>query len=378
MSLNEPNRAQADGVADGAPAYVKAIAPYQGGRAIEEVARAYGLDPARIIKLASNENPLGMPESARQAAVAALADVGRYPDGDAHALRLALASRHGIPPNWLTFGNGSNDILVLAAQALVAAGQSIVYSQYSFAVYPLATQAIGAQGIVVPARDHGHDLEAMAAAVRDDTRLMFIANPNNPTGTFASGPQLRRLIEGLPAHVAVVLDEAYTEYLDPALRYDAIRWVREFPNLIVSRTFSKAFGLAGLRIGFAVAQPALTDLMNRVRQPFNVNLAGQAAAVAALKDTAFLERSRELNSAGMKQLEAGFKALGLNYVPSHGNFVLVEVGDAARVNEALLRAGIIVRGVGNYGLANWLRVTIGLPEENAALLAALEPILGGV
>ena len=377
MSPTEPNRS-AGGVAEGAPSYVKAIAPYQGGRSIDEVARAYGLDPAGIIKLASNENPLGMPQSTQRAAVAAMAEVGRYPDGDAHTLRLALASRFSVPADWLTFGNGSNDILVLAAQALVAAGQSVVYSQYSFAVYPLATQAIGAHGIVVPAKDHGHDLDAMAAAVRDDTRLMFIANPNNPTGTFASGEQLRRLIERLPSRVAVVLDEAYTEYLDPALRYDSIGWVREFPNLIVSRTFSKAFGLAGLRIGFAVAQPALTDLMNRVRQPFNVNIAGQAAAVAALNDADFLERSRRLNSAGLTQLTEGFKALGLKFVPPHGNFVLVEVGDAARVNEALLRAGIIVRGVANYGLSTWLRVTVGLPEENAAFLAALDPILRGV
>ena len=375
MPLNEPNRSAA---ADAAPSYVKAIAPYQGGRAIEEVARAYGLDAARIIKLASNENPLGMPESARRAAIAAMADVGRYPDGDAHALRVALAARHDVPADWLTFGNGSNDILVLAAQALCAAGQSIVHSQYAFAVYPLATQAIGARGIVVPARDHGHDLDAMVAAIEDDTRLMFIANPNNPTGTFASGDALHRLLERVPGRVAVVLDEAYTEYLEPAQRYDSIGWVRDFPNLIVSRTLSKAYGLAGLRVGFAVAQPALTDLMNRVRQPFNVNIPAQAAAVAALNDTAFLERSRELNLAGRRQLQEGFEALGLKYVPSYGNFVLVEVGDAARVNEALLRAGIIVRGVANYGLPTWLRVSVGLPEENAALLAALGPILRGV
>ena len=376
-----PNASTPDAGADvirGAPAYVKAIAPYQGGRPIEEVARAYGLDPAKIVKLASNENPLGMPDSARRAAIEAMTDVGRYPDGNAHDLREEMAKRFGVPSNWLTFGNGSNDILVLAAQAFCSAGQSIVYAQYSFAVYPLATQAIGARGIVVPAREFGHDLDAMATAIQDDTRLVFLANPNNPTGTFQPGERIRAFLEKVPPRVVVVLDEAYTEYLDPSQRYDAIGWVREFPNLVVSRTFSKAYGLAGLRIGVAVAQPPLTDLLNRVRQPFNVNLPAQAAAIAALADAGFLERSRQLNRDGMKQLQAGFDALGLRYVPSHGNFILVEVGDADRINEALLKKGIIVRGVANYGLPSWLRVTIGLPEENAAFLEALGPIVRGV
>ncbi len=378
MSPTAPTPSAETDAIRGAPAYVKAIAPYQGGRPIEEVARAYGLDPARIIKLASNENPLGMPESARRAAADALADVGRYPDGNAHDLREVMAQRFGVPADWLTFGNGSNDILVLAAQAFCSAGQSVVYSQYSFAVYPLATQAIGARGIVVPARDLGHDLDAMAAAIDTDTRLVFVANPNNPTGTFETGERLRAFLERVPQRVVVVLDEAYTEYLEPALRYDSVGWTREFPNLVVSRTFSKAFGLAGLRIGFAIAQPPLTELLNRVRQPFNVNLPAQAAAIAALNDAGFLERSRQLNRDGMKQLEAGFDALGLRYVPSHGNFILVEVGDAGRINEALLKQGVIVRAVGNYGLPTWLRITIGLPEENAAFLAALGPLVRGV
>lgn len=362
----------------GAPPYVKAIAPYQGGRPIEEVARIYGLDPAKIVKLASNENPLGMPESARRAATEALADVGRYPDGNAHDLREVMAKRFDVPAEWLTFGNGSNDILVLAAQAFCSAGQSVVYSQYSFAVYPLATQAIGARGIVVPAHNLGHDLDAMAAAIEADTRLVFVANPNNPTGSFETGERIRAFLARVPPRVVVVLDEAYTEYLEPALRYDSVGWTREFPNLVVSRTFSKAYGLAGLRIGFAIAQPPLTDLLNRVRQPFNVNLPAQAAAIAALNDADFLERSRQLNRDGKQQLQAGFEALGLRYAPSYGNFVLVEVGDAARINEALLKQGVIVRGVGNYGLPNWLRITIGLPEENAAFLEALGPLIRGV
>lgn len=358
------------------PPHVRAIAPYQGGRPIEEVARHYGLDPERIVKLASNENPLGLPDSARDAMALEMTRIGRYPDGNGFELKAALSKRHRVPADWLTLGNGSNDILELAARALCAPGQSIVYSQYSFAVYALATQALGAQAIVVPARDHGHDLDAMAAAVRADTRIVFVANPNNPTGTFVDGPALRRFIAAIPPHVCIVLDEAYTEYLDPALRYDAIGWVADTPNLLVSRTFSKAFGLAGLRVGFAVAQPAITDLLNRVRQPFNVNALALAAAVAALNDSAFLERSRDVNRAGLEQLQQAFDRMGLRYVRSFANFVLVEVGDAAAVNESLLRAGVIVRPVGNYGLPTWLRVSVGLPQENAVFLDALARALG--
>lgn len=357
--------------ADASPTYVKAIAPYQGGRPIEEIARAYGLAPDRIVKLASNENPLGMPDSAREAMTKAISQLGRYPDGNGFDLKQALAARHSVPADWLTLGNGSNDILELAARALCSAGESIVYSQYSFAVYALATQSLGAKAIVVPARDLGHDLDAMVRAVRDDTRLVFVANPNNPTGTYLSGDALERFFDSIPSRVAIVLDEAYTEYLEPQLRYDAIQWVRRFPNLIVSRTFSKAYGLAGLRVGFAVAQPPITDLLNRIRQPFNVNSLAQAAAIAALGDEAFLEKSRVLNRAGIAQLQAGFERLELRYVPSYGNFVLVEVGDAAAVNEAMLRAGVIVRPVANYGLPTWLRITVGLAHENEAVLKVL-------
>ncbi|MGE0312581.1 MAG: histidinol-phosphate transaminase [Lautropia sp.] len=364
------------GAAAASPVYVKGIAPYQGGRPIEEIAREYGLDADRIVKLASNENPLGMPDSARAAVTQAMRQIGRYPDGNGFDLKRALAARHDVPADWLTLGNGSNDILELAAHALCAPGQSIVYSQYSFAVYALATQALGARAIVTPARDLGHDLDAMASAIRDDTRLVFVANPNNPTGTYLSAAALERFIDAVPSRVAIVLDEAYTEYLDPSLRADSIGWVRKHPNLIVSRTFSKAYGLAGLRVGFAVAQPAITDLLNRIRQPFNVNSLAQAAAVAALGDEAFLARSLALNRDGLAQLQQGFERLGLRYVPSFGNFVLVEVGDAAAVNESMLRAGVIVRPVANYGLPTWLRISVGLAAENDAALAALAGALG--
>lgn len=361
------------------PDYVRAISPYIAGKPISEVAREFGLDEAGIVKLASNENPLGMPASAQRAVADAVAELGRYPDSNGFALKAALSARFGVPEDWLTLGNGSNDILELAAHALVEPGQSIVYAEYSFAVYALATQEIGARAIEVPARDYGHDLDAMGAAIAPDTRLVFIANPNNPTGTFVPAAQIEAFLQRVPAHVVVVLDEAYNEYLDADQQYDSLAWVRRYPNLLVSRTFSKAYGLAGLRVGYAVAQPELTDLLNRVRQPFNVNSVAQAAAVAALGDSEFLRRSAELNRAGKAQLTEAFDRLGLESVPSSGNFVLVRVGDddgaGARVNVALLKQGVIVRPVGNYNLPRWLRVTIGLPEENAAFIAALERAL---
>ncbi|MFN5513083.1 MAG: histidinol-phosphate transaminase [Burkholderiales bacterium] len=359
-----------------APDWIRAIAPYQGGRPISEVAREFGLDEARIVKLASNENPLGMPESARQAMLAAAAELGRYPDANGFDLKGALSRRFGVPSDWITLGNGSNDILELVSQAFLKPGSSAIYAQHSFAVYELATQARGARAIVVPARNFGHDLAAMRAAIAPDTRVMFIANPNNPTGTFIPGADIEAFLASVPPEVLVVLDEAYNEYLEPQDRYDALAWVRRFPNLVVSRSFSKAYGLAGLRVGYGVAQPAITDLLNRVRQPFNVNSIAQAAAVAALADTDFLERSRAVNTTGRRQLSQAFEAMGLRYLPSYGNFVLVEVGDAAAVNLALLKAGVIVRPVGNYGLPTWLRISVGLPEENDRFLTALAATLG--
>ena len=362
------------------PAYIRAIAPYIGGRPISEVAREFGLDEAKIVKLASNENPLGMPESARQAMLAAMTELARYPDGNGFDLKRALSAKYDVPDTWLTLGNGSNDILELAAHAFLTPGTSAVYAQHAFVVYPLATQETGAAGIVVPATaGYGHDLAAMRAAIRADTRMVFIANPNNPTGTFLKPAEIEAFLAAVPGEVVVVLDEAYNEYLAPELRFDAVQWVRRFPNLILSRTMSKAYGLAGLRVGYAVAQAEITDILNRIRQPFNVNTAAQAAAVAALADQAFLDKSYAVNAAGYRQLTAGFTALGLEYLPSFGNFVLVKVGSDARagqrVNLALLKRGIIVRPVDNYGLPQWLRVSIGLPEENAALLAALPEAL---
>ncbi|TAN30932.1 MAG: histidinol-phosphate transaminase [Castellaniella sp.] len=363
-----------------APAHIRAIAPYQAGKPIEELAREYGLDPASIIKLASNENPLGCSRRVREALAQAAADLpGRYPDANGFDLKADLAAFQDVPMNWITLGNGSNDLLELASLALLDAGLSAVYAEHAFVVYQLSTQARGARHIMVPARDYGHDLSAMLDAIADDTRLVFIANPNNPTGTHLPAADVHAFLgqvrDRYDDRVTVLLDVAYDEYLDPAERADYAGWVREFPNLIVTRTFSKAYGLAGLRVGYALAQPALTDLLNRVRQPFNVGVLAQLAARVALKDTDFLAQTHALNRRGRAQLQDGFARLSLDYVPSHTNFVLVRVGDAAAVNEQLLRRGIIVRPVAGDGLPHHLRVTIGLPAENERLLQALAGIL---
>lgn len=361
------------------PPHIAAIAPYQAGKPIEELAREFGLDPANIVKLASNENPLGMPASAQRAIAQAVAGLGRYPDPAGFDLKKALSERYGVPQNWLTLGNGSNDILELVASALLEPSSSVVYSQYAFVVYRLATQARGAQHIVVPARNHGHDLPAMLEAITDTTRLIFIANPNNPTGTYLPNEALESFLASVAqrhgSRVTVILDEAYNEFLEPQQRVDSVGLVKRYPNLLVSRSFSKAYGLAGLRVGFGVAQPSLTDLLNRVRQPFNVNSLAQAAAIAALGDTQFLKESFEVNRAGKAQLQGAFDQLGLTYIPSYANFVLVKVGDAAYVNLELLRRGVIVRPVKGDGLPEWLRVSIGLEHENQKFIDSLTAIM---
>ena len=360
--------------------YVREIAPYVGGRPISEVAREFGLDEAKIVKLASNENPLGMPDSAKQAMLKAAEDLARYPDSNGFELKNVLAKKFSVPFEWITLGNGSNDILELTTRAVAHEGDEIVFSKHAFAVYPLATQAVGAKAVEVPATsDLGHDLPAMLKAINAKTRLVFVANPNNPTGSFLTAKAIEQFIEQVPAHVVIVVDEAYNEFLTPEQQYNAVDWVRRFPNVILSRSFSKAYGLAGLRIGYGIAQNNLTDLLNRIRQPFNVNSLAQAAAIAALGDHEFLKKCYDLNQAGYIQLTQAFDQMGLKYIPSSGNFVLVKVGDQAdsgpKVNLELLKAGVIVRPVGNYGLPEWLRISIGLPEENEVFIKALKNIL---
>jgi len=354
-----------------APDYVRAIAPYVGGKPIDEVARELDLDPATIIKLASNENPRGASPKVQAAIAAALGDLTRYPDGNGYALKAALASRLRVAPEQIVLGNGSNDVLELVTQAFLRPGDDALYSQYAFIVYPLATQARGAHGIEVAAKDHGHDLDAMLAAITGNTRVVFIANPNNPTGTWLAGDVVERFISAVPRDVIVVLDEAYDEFLDPSERVHSTAWISRYPNLVVSHTFSKAHGLAALRVGYGVMDAAIADLLNRVRQPFNVNSLAQTAALAALEDTQYVEDSRVLNREGRRQLEAGLQALRLRYLPSRGNFVLFEAGDAMAVYQALLRQGVIVRPVANYGLPAWLRVTVGTAQENERFLASL-------
>ncbi|OZA25685.1 MAG: histidinol-phosphate transaminase [Hydrogenophilales bacterium 17-61-9] len=358
-----------------APDYVRAIAPYQPGKPISELAREFGLAEGDIVKLASNENPLGPSPMALAAAQDALYGMALYPDGAGFALKARLSGKLGVAANQIVLGNGSNDVLDMAARAFLTAGTSSVYAQHAFAVYPIATQTVGAQGIAVAAKNYGHDLAAMRAAIRDDTRVLWIANPNNPTGTFLPWAEIEAFLETVPARVLVVLDEAYGEYLPTDDRCDTLAWIERFPNLLISRTFSKAYGLAGLRVGYGVGHPDVIDLLNRVRHPFNVNAPALAAAEAALDDIEFLLRSYALNRAGMAQLVAGLAELNIETVPSKGNFLLAKVGDAARINAELLKRGVIVRPVANYGLPEFLRVSVGLAGQNARFLDALSVVL---
>lgn len=363
------------GLCDLAPSYIRSIAPYQPGKPISELAREMGLEVSQIVKLASNENPLGISPKAYEAMQDTLEEIARYPDGNSFALRDAISRKFQLKPDQLVFGNGSNDILELAARTFLTPGSEAIYSQHAFAVYPLVTQAVGAKGVVVPAVDFGHDLTAMLKAITAATKLIFIANPNNPTGTLLARDALLAFMLAVPKNVLVVLDEAYDEYLSAEYKSQAISWLAEFPNLIISRTFSKAYGLAGLRIGFAMAAAEVADMMNRVRQPFNVNSLAQVAAVATLEDEAFVERSYALNQAGMQQITQGLSNLGLHYIPSFGNFVSFRIGQAGEVYQKLLKKGVIVRPVANYEMPDYLRVSIGLLAENARFLEALQQII---
>src|ERR671930_1631068 len=308
------------------PSYVRSIAPYQPGKPIAELAREMGLDERTVVKLASNENPRGIGPRTRAAIDAALADVARYPDGNGFELKQALSARYGVDMACIVLGNGSNDVLEMVAAAFLGPGRAAVISQHAFAVYPLATQARGARSIVVPAKNYGHDLETMARAIDDETYVVWVANPNNPTGTFARSDEVEAFLRRVPERVLVVVDEAYNEYLPRELRGDSVKWLKRHPNLILTRTFSKAYGLAGLRVGYAFAHASVADIMNRVRQPFNVNSIALAAARAALGDMEFVARSYAENLQGLAQLQQGARSLGLDYIPSFANFRTIRVG----------------------------------------------------
>lgn len=355
---------------------VQRLSPYVPGKPVEELAREFGLRPQDIVKLASNENPLGPSPAVKKAIEAALPELTRYPDGNGFALKQALATKLGVPTASITLGNGSNDILELVTRAFVGPEHEVIFSDHAFAVYPIVTQAVGATAVSVPAKDWGHDLPAMAAAISDATRMIFIANPNNPTGTWIERVELEAFLAQVPETVMVVLDEAYTEYVETDDVPNGMDYLAQYPNLLVSRTFSKAYGLAALRVGYGVSSPQIADALNRVRQPFNVNSLALAAALAALQDEAYLIESRRINRLGMQQLEDGSALMGLSWIPSRGNFLAIDLGrEAAPVFQALLREGVIVRPVANYGMPNHLRVTVGLPEENQRFLDVLKQVL---
>ena len=362
--------------------HVRSLSPYVPGKPIEELQRELGLSD--IIKLASNENPFGPSPAALEAMQSALTDTWLYPDGSGHILKQKLAAKLGVQANQITLGNGSNDALVLLAEAFLAPGLEAVYSQYGFAVYPIAIQATGALGIAVPAlgadssmpppsMELGHDLAAMARAINERTRVVFIANPNNPTGTWVSAGELESFIAAVPPNVIVALDEAYFEYTAGMNLQNGIGWIERFPNLVVFRTFSKAYGLAGVRVGYAVSHASVADMLNRVRQAFNVSAVGLAGAAAALDDTTHVAAAVNVAIAERARVAARLTELGTKVVPSAGNFLLLHAGVNARAKfEALLRLGIIVRPVGNYQLPAHLRVTLGTVEQNDRFLRAWE------
>ncbi len=355
---------------------VRGLQPYSPGKPMAELEREFGISD--VVKLASNENPLGPSDESLAAMRAGLSGVSRYPDGASFELKRGLSAHLGIAPGQITLGNGSNEILSIIAETFLSGSEEAIYSEFAFVVYGLAVQATGATARIAPANNApgsqplGHSLEAMSALVNGRTRLVFIANPNNPTGTWLAPADLRAFIDALPPGVLVVIDEAYREYMTAGDSPDTLSWLGAYPNLIVCRTFSKMYGLAGVRVGYAVSHPELAELLNRVRQPFNVNALGQAAALAALGAEHHVRRSRRVNEEGMAQLHAGLAEFGWSVPPSAGNFILADTGGPAEPwYEGLLRAGIIVRPVGNYGLPRHLRITVGLPDQNSRLLRAL-------
>lgn len=352
---------------------VQALSPYVPGKPIAELERELGL--SNIIKLASNENPLGPSPAALRAVERAAQELALYPDGSGFALKSAISARFGLAPAQLTLGNGSNDLLDMIARAFLAPGRRSVFAQYSFAVYPISTQAVGAQAVEVPAFLYGHDLDAMATAAQG-AAVVWLANPNNPTGTWFDRAAFERFMAQVPESVLVVLDEAYSEYVDEPAYPNGLEYLPTYANLVVCRTFSKAYGLAGLRVGYSASSPDIADMLNRVRQPFNVSSVALAAAEAVLADDEYLKRSVAVNRAGLAQVADGLRERDLAVIPSIGNFITFDCGRPAQpVFQALLREGVIVRPVGNYGMPDHLRVSIGTHEQNARFLAALCKVL---
>lgn len=363
------------------PAYptLNNITPYKTGKPIDELARELNIPIENIVKLASNENPLGCSPHATEAMKQALADTARYPDGSGYYLKEAIIEHHvseaSLTYDNITLGNGSNDVLDIITRTFVSHADSTVFSQYAFAVYWLATKAAGAETIIVPAVDYAHDLPAIAKAIQPNTKVVFLANPNNPTGSYFSHDALVTLLDTVPNDVIVVLDEAYVEYFEPSEYKSSVMLLDKYPNLIISRTFSKAYGLASLRVGYALSSPHIAGLLNRIRQPFNVNSFAQAGAIASLKDQDFVAQSRELNNQQMALLTSAFDELHINYIPSKANFITIKAGESetsgSELYESLLKQGVITRPLAGYGMGQWLRVSVGLPEENARFVEVL-------
>jgi histidinol-phosphate aminotransferase len=345
------------------------LSPYQGGKPIDELARELGLK--NITKLASNENPLGVSSAVKEAVFNSLSSINRYPDGNCFELKKAISEKLSVTTNMISLGNGSNELLELIARVFVSKkNDEIIFSEYAFVVYPLVTQALGATAKVSPAADYGHDLNSMLSLISKNTKLIYVANPNNPTGTLLSDDELYSFLKKVPKNIPVVLDQAYFEYLN--IEDHSIGWLKEFENLIITRTFSKAYGLAGLRVGYSLCSPLIADFINRVREPFNVNYTAQVAAIAALSDDDYLKDSITVNTDGYLQLTTGFDSLNLSYIPSHANFIAVEFNNAMNTYNDLLKEGVIVRPV---EMSGYLRISIGTSDENMHLLSALKKVL---
>lgn len=359
---------------DRVPEYIRSLVPYSPGKPIEEVERDYGI--SHSVKLASNENPLGPSPRALAALRERLGELNRYPDGNCFYLRQGLARRLGVSPEEIVFGNGSNELIELAARTFLRPGEEAVMADRAFVVYRLVVQAAGGRPIAVPLRDFTHDLEAIRGAVTPRTRIVFLSNPNNPTGTIYRRGEWERFVERLPEELLVVVDEAYREYVTDPEFPDSLAYRASGRSLLTLRTFSKLYGLAGLRIGYGIGPQPVIELMQRVRQPFNVNAAAQWAALAALEDEEHVRRTVETNRQGLAYLGRQLSRLGLEFVPSQANFVLVRVGDGRLLFERLLRRGVIVRPMEEYRLPEYVRVTVGTPEENRRLVASLEEVLG--
>jgi len=354
---------------------LKDLPVYVPGRPIEEVARELGLAADSIIKLASNENPFGPSPLALAAMQKALSSVNLYPDGNAFYLKRKLAAKLGVEPAHLVLGNGSNDIIEFIGHALLGPGAEVVVSQYCFAIYPIVTKLFNGNVITVPAKHYGHDLPAMLRAITPKTRAVFVANPNNPTGTLVSREEVIDFVNRVPDHVLCVMDEAYIEFLEDPLDLSALVRSGARPNLILMRTFSKIYGLAGLRVGYGIAHPDFIAALEKIRQPFNLNLLAQTAAMAALDDEEHVRKTRANNFNGLRFFEQAFRAAKLEYVPSAANFILVRVGEGQRVFNELQKHGVIVRPMGGYQLPEWIRISVGTPQENEKCLSALKSVL---